>query len=65
MIAVAVGKDINLPAPPGPTMYPTTTIAMNTPLARIMQRTERKATINLPPSSPSRGPRGRMVLITP
>ena len=42
-----------------------TTIAMTTPLARIRQRTERKATINLPPSSPSRGPRGRMVLIIP
>ena len=44
---------------------PPTTIPMNIALAPMEQRTERKATINLPPSSPSRGPRGRMVLITP
>ena len=39
--------------------------AMYTPLATTRQATERKATINLPPSSPSRGPMGRIVLIIP
>ena len=42
-----------------------TTIAMNNPLAPIRHKTERNATINLPPSSPSRGPTGLMVLIIP
>ena len=46
-------------------LYPMTTNAMNTPLAPIRQRTERKARMNLPPRSPSRGPWGRMVLIIP
>ena len=45
--------------------YSRTTIAMNTPLATRMHRTERKATMNLPPSSPSRGPWGRIILIIP
>ena len=48
-----------------PEVYELTTIPMIAPLARIKQRMEKKATINLPPSSPSRGPKGRMVRITP
>ena len=46
-------------------VYSMLTNAMSTALAPIRQRTERKARINLPPSSPSRGPRGRMDLIIP
>ena len=59
MINVAVDKDRE------PAEYSRTTIAMNNPLAPRMPRNERKATINLPPPSPSRGPRGLMVLIIP
>ena len=59
MITVAVDKDRLL------VEYSRITVAMNIPLAPRMHRTEKKATINLPPSSPSRGPTGRMVLIIP
>ena len=60
IIIVAVDKDRSKEEE-----YSTTTHAMKTPLAPRMQSTERKARINLPPSSPSRGPRGRMDLIIP
>ena len=61
MIIVAVDKDRVVSS----AVYATTTTAMKAPLAQRMPRTERKATMNLPPSSPSRGPEGRMVLIIP
>ena len=48
-----------------PSAYIETIIERNKPLAKIRQRTERNAKMNLPCSSPSRGPRGRMVLIIP
>ena len=63
-IIVAVDKDKD-----GPSfrvkVYSMLTNAMSTALAPIRQRTEKKARINLPPSSPSRGPRGRMDLTIP
>ena len=45
--------------------YPVKSVATYNILANSMQRTDRKARINLPPIRPSRGPIGRIDLIIP